>query len=90
MNWNGPTDIALYLTSGMALGALYFLLLAWTVRLHASKAAATRIISFYFVRFAVAISTFWIIAQQGASPLLLALLGFLFARVATQCWMRLV
>jgi F1F0 ATPase subunit 2 len=87
MSWISPTDVALYLTAGVALGAAYFVLLLRTVRLHASQAAAIRIIPLYFVRFAAAVSAFWIIAQQGAFPLLLALLGFLIARIVIQHWM---
>jgi F1F0 ATPase subunit 2 len=88
MSWLSPTDVALYLTAGGALGAAYFALLLWTVRLHASQAAAIRVIPLYIMRFAAAVSAFWMIAQQGAFPLLLALLGFLIVRIAAQRWMR--
>lgn len=84
MSWISPADAASYLAAGMALGATYFYLLARTVGLHASQAAATRIISLYLLRLAAAVSAFWVIAQQGAAPILLALLGFLIARIAAQ------
>ncbi|MDH3791017.1 MAG: hypothetical protein OEU25_13425 [Rhodospirillales bacterium] len=84
MSFIGPTEAALYLTAGMVLGAVYFALLLRTVRLHASQAAAIRFMPLYFLRFAAGISGFWLIAQQGAGPLLLALLGFLIARMAFQ------
>ena len=86
MNWPNLPDLATYLAMGVALGAIYFLLLFRAVRLHASQAAATRIVPLYVLRFAVAISAFWVIAQQGAAPLLLGLLGFLIARLAGQRW----
>jgi F1F0 ATPase subunit 2 len=73
--------------AGAALGAVYFSLLLRTVRLHASQAAAIYIIPLYFMRLAVAFAAFWIIAQQGALPLLLTLLGFLIARLVIQRWM---
>jgi F1F0 ATPase subunit 2 len=86
MSWISPTDVVLYLTAGAALGAVYFFLLLRTVRLHASQAAAIYIIPLYFMRFAAAVPAFWITAQQGALPLLLALLGFLTARLVIQRW----
>lgn len=84
MTWTDPTDIALYLAAGGAVGTVYFISLLWTVRLHASQAAASRIIPLYLLRLAIAVLAFWLIAQQGALPLLLALLGFLLARVVVQ------
>ena len=89
MNWTITTDVVLYLTAGAILGAFYFGLLLWTIRLHASQTTVIHIIPLYFVRLAAAVFAFWIIAQQGALPLLLALLGFLISRTATQRWMRL-
>lgn len=88
MNWLNLPDVATYFATGVALGAIYFLLLFQTVRLHASQAAATLIVPLYVLRFAVAFSAFWVIAQQGAAPLLLGLLGFLIARIASQRWVR--
>ena len=87
MSGINPTDVALYLTVGAALGGVYFLLLFRAVRLHASQVAAIRIIPLYIMRIAAAAVTFWIIAQQGALPLLFALLGFLIARFVIQHWM---
>jgi F1F0 ATPase subunit 2 len=86
MNTISPSEIFLYLAAGAALGALYFLLLLLTVRLHAAQAAAIRVAPLYLLRFAAAALTFWFFARQGASPLLLALLGFLIARTATLRW----
>jgi F1F0 ATPase subunit 2 len=88
MNWIGSVDVAVYLTAGAGLGAVYFAVLLRTVRLHASQAATVRTIPLYLTRVAVAAVVFWAIAQQGAVPLLLALLGFLIARTATQYWIK--
>jgi F1F0 ATPase subunit 2 len=87
MSWLSLTDVALYLSAGAALGAVYFGLLLRTVRLSASQATVIRIIPLYILRIAAAVSVFWIIAQQGALPLLLALLGLLLARLVVQRWM---
>jgi F1F0 ATPase subunit 2 len=87
MSWPGPIDAALYLTIGMIIGTVYFVLLLRTVRLHSCNAAATHIMPLYLLRFATAITAFWFVAQQGALPLLLTLTGFLAARVGVQRWM---
>lgn len=75
---------ASYLALGAALGAAYFLLLLRSIRLHASQAPAVRVAPLYLIRIGVAVPAFWLIAQQGALPLVLALLGFLTARIAVQ------
>lgn len=90
MSWIGPAEIALYLVAGLALGAMYFALLLRTVRLHASQSSAIEIIPLYVVRLGAAASVFWAIAQQGALPLLLALLGFLIARAVSEHWISAV
>ncbi|RMF03721.1 MAG: hypothetical protein D6773_06950 [Alphaproteobacteria bacterium] len=82
------TDVIVYLAAGSTLGAIYFRLLAGTVRLHAARAAATLVIALYVGRLAAAVAAFWLIVQQGALPLLLALLGFLLARSIAQHRMR--
>lgn len=82
-------EILVFLAAGAALGAVYFGLLLWTVRLHAAQATAARVIPLYLARLAMAICAFWIIAQHGALPLLLALAGFLISRTAAQHWLRL-
>lgn len=80
MGWSNAIDAAFYLLAGLGLGAVYFTLLMRSVRLHAAKAAAVWIVPLYVLRFAAAAVGFWFIAQQGAFPLLLSLLGFLGAR----------
>jgi F1F0 ATPase subunit 2 len=88
MTWMNPSDVALYLAAGVALGAVYFVLLLRTVHLYASQGAAVRFMALCVLRFATAASAFWVIAQRGAMPLLLALLGFLVARIAIQFWTK--
>jgi F1F0 ATPase subunit 2 len=77
-------SLAVFLVSGAALGAAYFLLLHRAVRLHAASAGALRIMPLHVLRAALAVAAFWIVAQQGALPLLLTLLGFLLARLLVQ------
>ena len=79
-----PLAIALFFAAGAALGAVYFLLLAWTVDLLGGQGGAMRVVPLYLLRLALAIGAFWAIAQQGALPLLISLLGFLAARFAVQ------
>ena len=77
-------EVPFYLTAGAVLGTAYFVLLLRAVRACAGQGATSRLISLYFLRLALAGSAFWVIAQQGAAPLLLALLGFVLARTAVQ------
>lgn len=86
MSWLDLAKAVPYLAAGLALGATYFLLLLRVVRLHATQAASTRTVPLHLVRVAGAVAVFWVIAQQGALPLLSALLGFLIARVMVQRW----
>lgn len=74
------TDVAVYVTAGAFVGAVYFLLLLWTVNVYTGQVVAIPVSSLYVVRIAMAVAAFWMIAQQGAAPLLFALLGFLIAR----------
>jgi len=75
---------AFFVTTGAAAGALYFLLLYRTVQLHAAGAAVGRVLPLYLLRAVGALAVFWLIAREGAIPLLLALAGFLVARYAVQ------
>jgi F1F0 ATPase subunit 2 len=77
----GLAALALYPVAGIALGALYFLLVHRTARLHAAAGSAGRIAVFYAIRLTLAVAVFWAIAQQGAMPLLLTLAGFIVARM---------
>ena len=93
-------DLAFYLALGAALGAGYFALLRRAVRLYAGRGTAqgtalgtaegtvegtaVRFLAFYVLRFAGAGLVFYLVVQQGALPLLMALLGFLLARIVAQ------
>jgi F1F0 ATPase subunit 2 len=77
-------EYAFFAAVGAVVGALYFLLLYRTVRLHAAGAEAARVVPLYLLRAAGAVAVFWFIAREGAVPLLLALAGFLVARYAAQ------
>jgi F1F0 ATPase subunit 2 len=84
MNATGPIEIALYLGIGAVLGAVYFVLLHHSVRRYVAGAPPLRVVSVFLLRFAAAGVAFWLLAQQGAAPLLLAMLGFLAARLVAQ------
>lgn len=84
MTGMGSIDTALYLLAGAVLGTIYFGLLLQTVRLHASRVPAIRIVPLYVLRLGAAVSAFWFIAQQGTFPLLVSLLGFFIARTTAQ------
>lgn len=88
MSGMAPTDFALYAAVGLALGTVYFVLLSHTVRLHLANASAFRIVSGYVARLGAAVAVFWVVAQQGALPLLLTLAGFLAARFAVRHLLR--
>jgi F1F0 ATPase subunit 2 len=84
MNPTGPmalATLALYPVAGVALGALYFVLVHRTARLHAAAGPAWRIVALYALRVVLAVAVFWVIAQQGALPLLLTLAGFIVSRM---------
>ena len=82
MNAIGASEIVLYLAIGGALGAAYFMLLRYTLRLHAAGAGGGLLVSLYAGRIGAAAAAFWAIAQAGGLPLLLALADFLVARFA--------
>jgi F1F0 ATPase subunit 2 len=84
MNALSTMEFVAYLLAGAALGIFYFYAVFQTIRLHLAQAALSKIVPLYFLRSAVALSVFWLVAQQGALPLLLALLGFLAARFMVQ------
>lgn len=84
MSWIGPSEAVLYLAAGAVIGTVHVLLLVLTVRLPASRATALSIFPLYGLRLAAAGAGFWAIVQQGALPLLVALMGFVIARTAGQ------
>ena len=75
---------ASFAAAGAAVGTLYFLILYRTVRLYAAGTSVVRVLPLYLLRGAGAVAAFWIIAREGAIPLLLAFAGFLVARQAAQ------
>lgn len=82
-----PAQIyALAAFAGLFLGALYFLLLAHTARLHVSGASVARIIPLYALRLSLVLGVFWMAAQHGPLILLLTLGGFLLGRAAVHYW----
>lgn len=84
MSGLSTTEIIVYLLAGATLGLFYFYALFQTIRLHAAQAALSRILPLYLLRGGVALGSFWLVAQQGALPLLLTLAGFLCARFISQ------
>lgn len=68
------------LGAGAVLGAVYFQLVHRTVTLQLQGSGSAAVIGLTVLRIALAVVVFWVVAQFGALPLLLALLGFLAAR----------
>jgi hypothetical protein len=79
------TDLLIFVAIGAALGLAYFYSLARTVAL-LTHAHPSRVVGWYVFRAGAAVSVFWLVARQGALPLLLALGGFLGARLVVQLW----
>jgi len=75
---------AFFVVAGLVVGAVHFVLLHRAVRLHAGNGGIARIAPLHLLRGGLSVAAFWIVAQQGAVPLLAALLGFLIARVLVQ------
>ena len=78
------------LLGGMAIGAAYFSLLYYAVRLMAQAEAGppVRIVPLHVLRFGIAVAGFWGLAHFGAIPLLAGLAGFLLARFLVQHLVR--
>lgn len=70
----------LFLGAGLMIGAIYFLMLARSLRLFSGSGGTGTVLRLSLGRYALAGAGFWLIAQAGALPLLSALLGFLVAR----------
>lgn len=79
-----PFIIVIFLPAGAALGAAYFALLRLSLPGSEGAGIAAVFLPLLLARVALAVGVFWIIAQQGALPLLIALLGFLLARIAAK------
>jgi F1F0 ATPase subunit 2 len=79
--------LPLYFAAGLLLAGVYFLLLRQSLRLHDDRLSAGGMTLFFLLRLLLAGGGFWLVAQQGAGPLLAALLGFVLMRFAAQRWM---
>jgi hypothetical protein len=73
-------EAALYLAAGAALGTLYCVLLYRVLSLHARHAAILKVAPLHIGRLGITVAAFWAVAQYGAWPLLITLLGFVAAR----------
>lgn len=74
---------------GLTLGAAYFGGLWWTLaRLSRWRRPGWVLAASFAVRGALLLAVLALLARQGLVPLLLALLGFLAARVALAAWLR--
>jgi N-ATPase, AtpR subunit len=82
------TPMVASLAAGVALGVFYFTVMYRAVCLQAARTAAAKIVLLTLLRVGAALIVFWVIALQGALPLLLGLLGFLLARFLAQHWVR--
>ena len=75
-------SLVLALVTGVALGALFFGGLWWTVnRMGSSKRPALLLFGSFLLRTSVALSGFYLIAHGHWERLLACLLGFVIARV---------
>jgi F1F0 ATPase subunit 2 len=79
-----PIAVLGFLLAGAALGAVYFALLRLSLPNAGASSVATTFVPLFLARFALAAGVFWVIAQHGAAPLLIALAGFLLARVVAK------
>jgi len=75
--------MAPYAALGGLIGVIYFVALAWNVRLYAGHGAGWRALIFHLSRLAVAVVAFTLCAKQGAAPLLASFAGFLATRAVS-------
>ena len=74
---------------GLAAGAAYFGGLWWTLsRLSRWRRPGWVLAASFAVRGALLLAVFALVARQGLVPLLLALVGFIAARLALAAWLR--
>lgn len=79
-----PLEIIAWLAAGTVFGLVYFQALRYTVGMIVRQVSAPLIVGIWLARIGIAVAVFWLIATQGAAPLLLALAGFIAARFAVQ------
>jgi F1F0 ATPase subunit 2 len=87
MTSNGLT-LALYFTSGIVAGTLYFVCLWWNARWFAERGGTWLTILLLLGRIAVLGCVLTLVARQGALPLLLMALGVFVARFAVMRGLR--
>ena len=76
--------VCVFAGAGLILGLVHFLGLRVSTRLFLEDGANLRAIGAYLLRVVATVVAFSLIAQAGALPLLVAFVGFLFARIAVQ------
>jgi F1F0 ATPase subunit 2 len=75
-----------YAVVGLATGLAYFAALRVNVRLYLDGDARWRPVILHGVRIAAAVALFWLLATQGAAPLVAGLAGFVTARFIARRW----
>lgn len=88
MTLGAALGVVPYAIAGVAVGAIFFGLLALALRRWGSDVKPLNVLVLFAVRFGGAAAVFWLIAHQGAGPLVAALAGFLVARFAVQRSLR--
>ncbi|MFS8067674.1 MAG: ATP synthase subunit I [Byssovorax sp.] len=89
MKMNEPLTLVLAWAAGMALGAMFFGGLWWTVRKGVSSPRpALWFLGSMLARTAVALAGFYFVAGGRWERIFLCLLGFLMARFAVTWWTR--
>jgi F1F0 ATPase subunit 2 len=80
--------LALYFTSGIVAGTLYFACVWWNVRLFAERGGSLLSVLLLLGRIAVLGCVLTLAARQGALPLLVMALGVFVARFAVMRGLR--
>ncbi len=83
-----PTSGIFWPLAGIALGAVYFLLLGRSVAVIGGMGDWRGAVGAFAVRIGLAAGVFALAAMQGVAPLLLTLIGFLVARTVVIARMK--
>jgi len=75
-----------YGVAGLAAGLAYFAVLRVNVRLYLNGTARWQPLILHGVRTTAAVALFWVLANQGAAPMLAGLAGFITARFIALRW----
>ena len=83
MSWDLVRDIAVFTLIGGGVGWMFYTLLAMGFQSSTGDPVSKplRFMLLYLLRFALAGTVFWLVARQGAAPLLSSLAGFTLARL---------